>query len=199
VPKQLFCLNNGIYRSRDSVVGIATGYVLDDRGVGVRVPVGSRIFSSPRRPDRLWGPRNLLSNGYRGALSRGVKMTTHLQLVPRPRKCGSIHPLPHTPLWCSAWLVKHKDNFTITNGIYVIGVSGGKSKEHSWKPVTRLDTAKVLCPTAWCRHCNTYFRGVKWLSGELSAATVKICVDIGRTLLCGFDCIFPVVITRNGR
>jgi hypothetical protein len=30
--------------SRDSVVGIATGYGLDDRGVGVRVPVGSRIF-----------------------------------------------------------------------------------------------------------------------------------------------------------
>jgi hypothetical protein len=29
--------------SRDSVVGIATSYGLDDRGVGVRVPVGSRI------------------------------------------------------------------------------------------------------------------------------------------------------------
>jgi hypothetical protein len=37
--------------NRDSSVGIATGYGLDDRGVGVRVPVGSRIFSSPRRPD----------------------------------------------------------------------------------------------------------------------------------------------------
>jgi hypothetical protein len=38
-----------------SVVGIATGYWLDDGGIGVRVPVGSRIFSSPNRPDRLWG------------------------------------------------------------------------------------------------------------------------------------------------
>jgi hypothetical protein len=28
-----------VYRSRDSVVGIATGYGLDDGGVGVRVPV----------------------------------------------------------------------------------------------------------------------------------------------------------------
>jgi hypothetical protein len=36
--------------SRDSVVGIATGYRLDDRGVGVRVPVGSRIFSMSSRP-----------------------------------------------------------------------------------------------------------------------------------------------------
>jgi hypothetical protein len=44
--------------SRDSVVVIATGYGLDDRGVGVRVPVESRIFSSPRRPDRLWGSPN---------------------------------------------------------------------------------------------------------------------------------------------
>jgi hypothetical protein len=51
--------------SRDSSVGIATGYVLDDRGVGVRVLVGSRIFSSPQSPDRLWGPPSLMSNGYR--------------------------------------------------------------------------------------------------------------------------------------
>jgi hypothetical protein len=34
-------------RSRDSVVGIATDYGPDGRGVGVRVPVGSRIFTSP--------------------------------------------------------------------------------------------------------------------------------------------------------
>jgi hypothetical protein len=52
--------------SRDSSVGVATGYRLDGRGVGVRVPVGSRILSSPRRPDRLWGPPSLLSNAYRG-------------------------------------------------------------------------------------------------------------------------------------
>jgi hypothetical protein len=42
----------GTERSRHSAVGITTGYRLDDRGVGVRVPVGSRIFSSPCRPDR---------------------------------------------------------------------------------------------------------------------------------------------------
>jgi hypothetical protein len=42
--------------SRDSVLGIATGYELDDRGVGVRDPVGSRISSSPQRPDRAIYP-----------------------------------------------------------------------------------------------------------------------------------------------
>jgi hypothetical protein len=41
--------------SRDSAGDIATGYGLDDRGIGVRVPVGSRIFFSLRRPDQLWG------------------------------------------------------------------------------------------------------------------------------------------------
>jgi hypothetical protein len=52
--------------SWESSVGIATGYGLNDR-----VPVGSRIFSFPCRPDRLWGSSNLLSNGYRGLFPRG--------------------------------------------------------------------------------------------------------------------------------
>jgi hypothetical protein len=57
--------------SRDSVVGIATGYGLDNQGVGVRVPVGSRIFSSSCHPDQLWGLLNLLSNGYWGLFPQG--------------------------------------------------------------------------------------------------------------------------------
>jgi hypothetical protein len=47
-----------------SVVDIATGYGLDDLGFGVLVPEESRIFSSPQRPDGLWGTASLPSNGY---------------------------------------------------------------------------------------------------------------------------------------
>jgi hypothetical protein len=53
----------------DSIVGIATCCGLDNRGVGVRVPVGSRIFSSPRRPD--W-PTQTPIQLVPGALSPGV-------------------------------------------------------------------------------------------------------------------------------
>jgi hypothetical protein len=57
-------------RSRYSSVGIANSYWLEDRGVGVRLPVGSKIFSSSRLPDRLWGQPELLYDGYRGLIPR---------------------------------------------------------------------------------------------------------------------------------
>jgi membrane-associated phospholipid phosphatase len=87
-------------RSRGSAVGIATGYGLDDRGVGVRVPVGSRIFSSPLCPDRLWGLPNDHSKGYGGGSFPGGKavgawswpLTSNYC---RWRKCPSIHPPPY--------------------------------------------------------------------------------------------------------
>jgi hypothetical protein len=58
-------------RSRDTVVGIVTGNGPDDRGVGVPVPIGSRIFSFPRRPGRLWVPPSFLSSGYRESFPMG--------------------------------------------------------------------------------------------------------------------------------
>jgi hypothetical protein len=61
-----------VFSIRGSAVGIANGYGLDDRGAGVRVPVGSRMFTSPYHPDRLWSPPNPLFDGY-GGLSPGVK------------------------------------------------------------------------------------------------------------------------------
>jgi hypothetical protein len=81
------CLGN-----RDSSVGIATGYGLDDRGVGVRVAVGSRIFSTSSRP---------ALGSIQPPIPRvpGVKLQgreaehSPTQLVPRSRKYGCIHTL----------------------------------------------------------------------------------------------------------
>jgi hypothetical protein len=48
--------------ARDTSVGIATGYRLDDRS---SIPGGGwEFFSSTPCPNRLWGPPSLLSNGY---------------------------------------------------------------------------------------------------------------------------------------
>jgi hypothetical protein len=58
------------HKSRGSAVSIATGYRLDNLQVGVRVQIGSRIVTSPYRPDRLWGPPNLF-NRYTGLLPEG--------------------------------------------------------------------------------------------------------------------------------
>jgi nitrogen fixation protein len=59
-------------RSRDSVVGIATGYGLDDGRVGVRVPVDQEFSILHVLQTRFWGPPILLSNGYRDSFP-GVK------------------------------------------------------------------------------------------------------------------------------
>jgi hypothetical protein len=51
-----------------------------------------------------------LSGGSRPVLGPS-QLTTHLQLVPRSRKRGPIHSLPHTPSLHIAYLVKHRHSF----------------------------------------------------------------------------------------
>jgi hypothetical protein len=74
-------------------VGIATG--------PVSVSGGARFFSSPQRPDRLWGPPRLLPSGYRGTLSPGTKRPGREADHSPPSSAqvkndGAIPPLPHT-------------------------------------------------------------------------------------------------------
>jgi hypothetical protein len=64
-------LNYTFNVSRNSSVGIATSYWLDDRGVGVRVPVGSIIFSTSSRP--ALGSTQPPIQWVPGALSPGVE------------------------------------------------------------------------------------------------------------------------------
>jgi hypothetical protein len=89
--------------SQGSAVDIATAYGLDDQGVPVVsefsllhiVQTGSGAYAAS------------YPMGTRGSFPKSkaagfVKLTTHRQLVPRSRKCGSVDPLPHMPSWHSA-------------------------------------------------------------------------------------------------
>jgi hypothetical protein len=92
--------------SRDSTFGIVTGYVLDDHGVGVRVPVGSRIFSTPvvqtgSGVDPTSYPMVLK------ALSPGVKRQGReadhsLPTSGKVKKMWIYTSTPHTSSWHSA-------------------------------------------------------------------------------------------------
>jgi hypothetical protein len=60
---ELFSSNIFKIQKEDSVVGIVPClWAGRPRGWSLS-PVGPRIFSSPRRPDQLWGQPNLLSPG----------------------------------------------------------------------------------------------------------------------------------------
>jgi hypothetical protein len=75
---------------------------LGDGRIGVRVPLGSRIATSPYLSGRPLGRLNLLSNVYRGLIP--------LHLVTRSSKRGYIPPLTHTLSWRNADLIKLRDN-----------------------------------------------------------------------------------------
>jgi hypothetical protein len=81
---------------RDSIAGIATGYGLDDRRVRVQVPVGCRIFSSPRHADRLWGPS---IQCVPGALSTGVNRPGREAKQSPPTNTENKKMWIYTPLW----------------------------------------------------------------------------------------------------
>jgi hypothetical protein len=105
--------------NRGSSVSIETRLRVGRQGFNSRK--GQRwdfFFSSPQRPDLLWGPPIIPSNGYWRTLyleskaARGVKLTTHLHLVPRLSICGAIPPLLQYVFmaWC---LVKQRDRMKI--------------------------------------------------------------------------------------
>jgi hypothetical protein len=96
-------MQHGIISSVLQIWPIA--WLVTDWGSYIRCSVS--CFTFAYRPDRLWGPTSLLSNGYCGLFpwgynGRDLKLTVHFRLVPRSRKRASIHPLPHSSSWYSA-------------------------------------------------------------------------------------------------
>jgi hypothetical protein len=105
-------------QSRDSSVGIALGYGLDDRSSRVRFLVGAGKFSLHHRVQNGSGfhPASY-PMGTRGSFpgeksGRGVKLTTRLRLVWRSRMSAAIPPL-HQYVFMAWCLVKPRDNFTL--------------------------------------------------------------------------------------
>jgi hypothetical protein len=60
-----------VWTCTHSAVGIATGYGMDDIWLGIRVPVGSGIFTALYRPDRLWTHAAFLPTGMGGLFPKG--------------------------------------------------------------------------------------------------------------------------------
>jgi hypothetical protein len=85
--------------SSERSVGTSADYGLEDRVVGIRVQVMSKMFPSPRRPDRLRGPPSLQYSGYRKALSSVVKRpgreTDHSPSTSAEAKKTSTFPPPY--------------------------------------------------------------------------------------------------------
>jgi hypothetical protein len=99
------CNFAAVHVSRDSIVGIGTGHGLDDRGIGVRVPVGSRIFSTSSRPALGSGQPPI--QWVPGALCPGLKGQGHEAdhtppTIAEVKKMWIYTSTRHTPLWRNA-------------------------------------------------------------------------------------------------
>jgi hypothetical protein len=102
-------------RSRDSSVGIPTGYQLDSRSS--ILGRSKRFFSVLQSPQRLWGPLSLQSNGYRGLIPTGesdrdVNLIIHLNLVLKTRIVELYSTPPYVFMaWCLTKCAQ--DNITL--------------------------------------------------------------------------------------
>jgi hypothetical protein len=103
--------------NRDSAVGIATGYEMDDRGVGFRVQVGSIIFSTssnlalgPTEPPIQRVPANFSSGVNRPGREADHSPPTNAEI----KKTWIYTSTPYTSSWRNAQLVKHSDNLPLS-------------------------------------------------------------------------------------
>jgi hypothetical protein len=94
-PSLIYCA----YWSRDNAVGITIGYGLDDGGVGVRVPVRSRMFSTSSRS--VLGSTQPPIEWVLG-ITRPEREADHISNQCRSQESVDLYTLPRTPSWRSA-------------------------------------------------------------------------------------------------
>jgi hypothetical protein len=155
--------------SRDSVVGIAAGYRLDERGVRVRFAVGSRIFSSPRCPDRHLGPPNLLSIGYRGLAAPSDGKSVVLNIAWQ-RWHYSVRHLTETILFYRNFVRQHYSAHLIKTTLLVSPWREQQSCPHHLIEATLFSTTprrNINLRTTW--HEQHYFQ--HQLRGTILVAT----------------------------
>jgi hypothetical protein len=121
------CLNTYMQthvRSRDSSVGTATSYGLDDRKIGDRFPVGAGNFSlrhhvqtrSGAHPASYpLGTGGSLAGGKAAGARSWPLTSTHCRAQ---RMRGPLPPLPQY-----VFIVKHRDSFTFTRRITLCSIS----------------------------------------------------------------------------
>jgi hypothetical protein len=115
------CFKNRCCRQLRTCRLIAQKYFnLATGGVGFNPRQGQwwDFFSSSLRPDRLWGPHSLLSNGYRGALTSGEKPSVREanHSPPSNVKAKNLWSYTSTPqcFFMALCFVKHRNKFTFT-------------------------------------------------------------------------------------
>jgi hypothetical protein len=108
--------------------GVALDYRLDDQEFESWQGLGISLSTTASRPALGLSPPSIqwvpwaLSLGESGW---GMKLTTHLHLVPRSKMYAVIPPFPSMPSWHGDQL-KHRDNFTFY--LYLMAYSKAKLK-----------------------------------------------------------------------
>jgi hypothetical protein len=134
---------------------------MDDRGFESRYGLGIFFLTTASRPGL--GPtqppiQGVPGGSFPGGKVAGVKLTTHLPLVPMSRRRGAIPPLPNTPSWCGARL-KHRDSFTPLHSrrihclqylcLYAAAISD-LATVCNFCAITRLMLLNVWCREIYC-------------------------------------------------
>jgi hypothetical protein len=123
---------------------------LDGRGVGVRVPVGSKFLSSPRCPGRFWSPNSLLSKQITGVKRPRCEADQSPQTSVEVKNTWMYTSTPPY-VFIAQWLLKHTGTLPFlfihkTRSLEILnwGCNWGRGGGTLWVSDRKTDIA-LLC------------------------------------------------------